>query len=150
MQHPGPHFFNSGIDFGGSSINFVNCSLQEMVHIRQIPVVWGAKDEMSFEKLVNRGKRVWWLTRDCMFVNHNEVLVNHTPPGPHSQQIGLKALRDAVQMPLDTGPSLWQENLISPVLILTVNLDFVLVSLLNNIPFSFSHIVVTWNGMFYF
>lgn len=41
-----------------------------------------------------------------MFVNHNEVLVNPTPLGPHSKLIGLKAFHDAFQMPLDAGPSL--------------------------------------------
>ena len=59
-----------------------------------------------------------------MFVNHNEVFVNHTPPGPHSKQVGLKALRDAVQMPLDTGPSLWQENFISLYIKMSHRLQF--------------------------
>ena len=42
----------------------------------------------------------------AFFVYHDEEFVNDAPPGPHGQQIRLKALLYVVQVPLDTGPSL--------------------------------------------
>lgn len=98
------------IDPSGVNIYFIDAGLQEVVHVYQIMVVWGTKDKMSFKEQIKTGRRAWWLTRCSLFINHNEIILDHTPPGSHSKQIELKVLCDAVKMPLDAGPGLRHNN----------------------------------------